>query len=221
MKSLNQYPPYNPPNMQSLPGYAVNREGQYEVIWQPTYDIQAYGTAGATQFTFFQRSVGSSSTTLADTNMRAAGQFPNPQKFLVTGIQVMFDAGNTVSAGDVTTATAAENWNDVNDVLFGSGYLELVIGSKPYLQDAPLAKFPQQFRLTGVVDSSDSSTAGADQKGLTDYAVGCGKYYAITPLMIPTNQNFSVTLNFPSAIAIASAARIGVILDGFLYRLSQ
>jgi len=218
--NLGPLTPYHPPSLAAISQYSVNREGQNEVIWQPTYDYQAYGTGGATQFTFFQRSVGAGGTTFADTNMRQAGTFPAPQEFLCTGIQVMFLPGNVVAQND--NQAVQENWNDVNDVMFGNAWLQLFIGSKPYLDDGPLAKFTQQFRLGGVANSSAATTVAATDAGqVVDYAVHSGKYYSITPVRLPTTQNFNVTLNFPTAVPIATAGRIGVILDGFLYRLSQ
>ena len=35
------------------------------------------------------------------------------------------------------------------------------------------------------------------------------------------NQNFDVTIAFPALVAVQAGATLGVILDGFLYRLSQ
>ncbi len=218
---LGPLTPYHPPSLAALTGYSVNREGQNEVIWQPAYDYQTYAAAGATQFTFFQSSVGTGGTTLADTNIRQAGTFPAPQEFLITGIQVLFVPGNTVAQGNAAAATTQENWNDVSDVMFGNAFLELFIGSKPYLQDGPLAKFTQQFRLGGVADNAATGTNATPVVWLIDYAVHSGKYYSITPVKLPTTQNFNVTLNFPTAVAINVDGTIGVILDGFLYRLSQ
>ena len=219
--NLGPLTPYHPPSIPALRGYNVNRAGQFEVIWQPHYDYQTYGSAGATQFTFFQTTVGAAGATLATTNIRAAGQFPRPQEFLVTGIQVLFTPGNAVALAAQGTAIAQENWNDVSDVMFGTAFLDLFIGSKSYLQDAPLAKFTQQFRLTGNSDQADSTTLGASQKTFVDYSVHAGRYYSITPIKIPANQNFNVTLNFPAVIAVNVDATIGIVLDGFLYRLSQ
>ena len=54
-----------------------------------------------------------------------------------------------------------------------------------------------------------------------DFARAIGRYYEITPLLVPMNQNFSVALNWPAAVAVATTGRIGVILDGFYYRQSQ
>ena len=218
--SLGPLTPFNPPTVDMLRNYAVNRAGQLEVIWQPQYEYQTYGTAGATQFTFFQTTVGASSTTLANTSMKAAGQFPAPTEFLVTGIQVYFRPGNAVAQVGAVTLVQ-ENWNDVNDVLFGLGWLDFFIGSKSYLTDGPISKFTQQFRIAGGGWQADSTTAGAAQKTFIDYATHTGRYYAITPVKLQSNQNFNVTLNFPTAITVPVAGRIGVILDGFLYRLSQ
>jgi hypothetical protein len=35
------------------------------------------------------------------------------------------------------------------------------------------------------------------------------------------NQNFIVTLNWPTDVTVANTGRIGVCLDGFYYRQSQ
>lgn len=219
--NLGPLTPYHPPSLAAVQQYNVNREGQNEVIWQPTYDYQTYAAAGASQFTFFQTTVGSAGTTLADTNIRAQGTFPAPQEFLITGIQVMFLPGNVIAQAGVDVNVVQENWNDVNDVMFGNAWLELFIGSKPYLDDGPLAKFTQQFRLGGVANNAATGTAASAIAWLVDYAVHGGKYYSITPVKLPTTQNFNITLNFPTAIAINTGGTIGVILDGFLYRLSQ
>lgn len=222
MNNLGPLTPYHPPSVDALRAYNVNRPGQVEVIWQPTYDFQVYPAAGTTQLTFFQTTVGTAGATLATTNMEAAGQFPRPKEFLVTGIQVFFEPGGALSQANVAAATAIqENWNDVSDVMNGAAFLRFFIGSKDYLIDTPLSKFTQQFRLGGVANFAATGTNATPVVWFLDYAVHSGKYYAITPTKLPSNQNFNVSLNFPTAIAVDVAAQIGVILDGFQYRLSQ
>ena len=56
-----------------------------------------------------------------------------------------------------------------------------------------------------------------------DYAVFTGPVYQITPVRLIPTQNFNVSLNWATAVALPSGVngRIGVILGGFLYRLSQ
>lgn len=219
--NLGPLTPFHPPTLPALQNFEVNRDGQNEVIWQPTYDYLPYPAAGAANLTFFQRTVGAAANGIADTNMRASGQFPAPQRFLITGIQLFFAPPAAVSRGAELEAATATNWNDVQAVMEGIASLQLFIGSKPYLNDAPLSKFTQQFKLAG--EGAVAGTYSATTQSYIDYAVHCGKYYAITPIIIPTNQNFDVQLTFPALIPLTGDVdgRIGCILDGFLYRLSQ
>jgi len=210
VRALGGTTPQNPPNIEALRAYNVNRAGKVEVIWQPTYEYQDYLVAGHTQLTFFQNTVGSVAGGLSVTNVRAAGQFPRPQEFLITGIQVTFEVGAVVAQA---AAAVASNLQDSFDVL-NSGNLELFIGSKAYLNDAPVGVFPQQYGIATAVQTGATTAA--------DYARPAGRYYQITPVKIPANQNFAVTLNWPEgAVPVVTQATIGVRLDGFLYRLSQ
>lgn len=218
-QGLGPLTPYHPPSLMALKNYNVNRPGQVEVIWQPTYDFQVYPAAGTTQLTFFQTTVGTAGATLATTNMEAAGQFPRPKEFLVTGIQIFFEPGGVVAQAGIADGVAQENWNDVSDVMNGAGFLRFFIGSKDYLIDTPLSKFTQQFRLGGVANITGNGSVATTT--FIDYAVHSGKYYSITPTKLPSNQNFNVSLNFPAVIAVAVDGNIGVLLDGFQYRLSQ
>ncbi len=217
---LGPLTPYHPPDIGALQSYNVNRAGQPEVIWQPLYDYQAYAMGGATQFTFFQTPQGQGGTTLGDTNMTSPGMLPRPQEFLVTGIQVYFKPGNAVARAALAATVVQENWNDVNDILFGESYLNFFIGSKSYLVDGPIAKFTSCFGIAGG-GWRNGTTAADMNTSFIDYAKHSGRYYSITPVKLPANQNFNVTLNFPTAIGASVAGTIGVILDGFLYRLSQ
>lgn len=209
---MDQLQPYNP-----------NLPNSIESIWQPYYDFQSYPTAGQTSLTFFQVPKGQSSKTFDDTNMLLAGQFPAPTAFLITAIQVLFMPHWLVTAGgnmSVTAAVAAVNTN-INDVgqVANTGNLILTIGSKPYLVDAPLGKFPPNFSIGGL--QAYSGTFAAGTYIATDFARTIGRYYEITPLLVPMNQNFSVTLNWNAVVTVANIGRIGVILDGFYYRQSQ
>ncbi len=207
---LGPVSPARPPNIQALKKYNVNRVGNIEVIWQPTYEYQTYPTTGQTQLTFFQNPVGAVAGGLSTTNVRSAGQFPRPQEFLVTGIQVTFEVGGAVSIA----SAAPTKVQDVFDVS-NSGNLDLFVGSKSYLTDAPLGVFPQQWGI----DNNGGIGGGAFT---SDYSRPIGRYYSITPVKLPANQNFNVTLNWPEGVVpVTTQAVIGVRLDGFLYRLSQ
>jgi len=62
----------------------------------------------------------------------------------------------------------------------------------------------------------------ADQATSYDYPVHAGPVYKITPIQLMASQNFHVSVNYLSAtVDITNEGRIGIILGGFLYRLSQ
>lgn len=209
-----------PPKVGQLAQYNPNRPDAVEGVWQPFYDFQSYAMAGQTQLSFFQVPVGQSGKTLADTNMTNAGMFPNPTALFVTGIMIDFTPLNVVSAIGAAALRVQANANDAAAVA-RSGWLEFQIGSKVYLTDAPLNKFAPNYNAGIESNISAFGTAAAPAQVDTDYAKWKGRYYAITPFLIPPTQNFSVRLNWPTAVAVTVAARIGVILDGFYYRQSQ
>jgi len=216
-----------PPSVESLAQFNPNRANAIEGIWQPFYDFQVYLAAGQLQLQFFQVPQGQAGKTRADTNMTNAGMFPNPTAFFCTGVMVCHTPLNDPSVASVTAQRALANWEDAIAVA-QSGWLELQIGSKVYLIDAPIGKFAPNFTVGGVAAVSMAimpTTAGltAPVFPQTDvnYARAQGRYYAITPFLIPPTQNFAVTLNWPALVTNTVASRIGVILDGFWYRQSQ
>ena len=211
-----------PPSLAQLEQYNVNVDGQPEVIWQPLYDYQVYAAAGFTSQRFFNVPAGQAGKTFDDTNLETAGVLPVPQNMAITSVEVVFFPGNVIGSQGAATI-AGDNWNDVQAVQ-EAGHLSLVIGSKEYLLDAPLGKFPPAFRIAGGAALADSTTAGAAQLTQIDYAVFAGRIYDIVPLRLISQQNFRVDLNFDNGVvALPStvAGRIGVRLNGFRYRLAQ
>jgi hypothetical protein len=209
-----------------LSRYSVNREG-WEAIRQTLYDFQSYPAAGANQLTFFALPIGQNGKTLSDTNLNLAGQLPKNQEFLIQSIEVFFSPTTpTVAAAMPSAFGAGAASVQVNDsyIVGRSGNLTLTIGSKPYLQEAPIGRFPQKAHFETTAGASDASTAGANLAYRTAYGRWSGRPYLLdpVPLLLPENQNFTVTLNWPEGVqAISNPARIGVILDGLLYRRSQ
>ena len=218
----------NFPSFEQLDNWSVNRSGDYEVIHQSLYDFQTYAQAGQTSLNFYSVPKGQSSKTIADTNLTLAGVLPAPIHFVVQSIEVYFIPAPlpvTVETAADLTVVVPDYTNDVFEV-WESGSLDFVIGSKSYLQEAPIGRFPQKTRMN--VDTSSAlqvkQAIAADQHWAlaSDYAAFAGRPYWIDPwlLLVPT-QNFSVELLWPTAVAISAAARIGVVMDGLLYRLSQ
>jgi hypothetical protein len=208
-------------NLSDFTRYAVNRSDQMEVIRQTLYDFQTYPMAGASQLTFFAVPVGQSNKTRADTNMTIAGSLPAPIRFAIQAIEVYFFPGPFPSLAPA--APSIDNHvNDVWEVFSGVAWAELQIGSKPYLIEAPLLRFPPFARFAGFAGMSDSTTAGASGFERTAYMAPAGRPYIVDPpLLLEPTQNFSFTLNFPTAIAVSAAGRIGVVLNGVTSRNSQ
>ncbi len=211
------------PSLQELEKYNVNRAGEFEAVRQSLYDFQTYAQAGQTQLIFFQVPAGQSSKTNADTNLEIAGSLPNPKMHLVQSIEVLFYPSVAPSRGPIADESSIF-LNDVYNVS-KSGWLSFFIGSKEYLKEAPIGRFPPKTKLDGFAAIATSLTAGAATQSRDTYAVFSGRPYLVDPwILLKPTQNFNVTLNWPTAVALNAAdtaARIGVALDGVLYRNSQ
>lgn len=223
----------NIPQRSELSRYAVNRQG-WEAIRQSLYDFQQYAAAGSTQLSFFNLPIGQGTSyagggtkSLSDTNMTLAGQLPANQEFLIQSIEVVLLTTTPTVAAAMPAAFGAQAIAvHVNDtyIFRRSGNLVLTIGSKPYLQEAPLLRFPPKTHFEINAALADVSTAGASFQSRIAVSRSAGRPYLLSPvdLLLPQNQNFGITLNWPEgAQAIANPARCGVILDGILYRKSQ
>jgi len=198
--------------------YGVNAVNMKNVLAWNLYDIQTYPTAGATSFTFFQTPNGSGGKTLTDTNMTNAGVLPAPQSFWLDSVEVEVWPG--VDLSTYADAAANEFVNDVWNIL-KDGYLTLTIGSSPYIQEGPLERFPSSTRFgLAAAAASDAASTGTSLSTIA-YATSVGKPFELVPLVIPAQQNFSVSINFDSLVTVTTAARIGVRLCGFLNRPVQ
>lgn len=190
----------------------VNVPGMSEAIWQPLYDYQTLAAAGANTQRFFIDPVGTGGKTLADTNMELAGQIPKGQAFLITGIQVELYPG--VNIGSAAASSFAD---DIYQV-YQDGLLVLQIGSKDFVTQGNLMKFAPVNRL--AMNSAVTETAAATTRSYL-YATAAGREFAIKDLLLESNQNFSIELRELAALPSGADARIGVTLNGFLYRNAQ
>ncbi len=227
----------------ALNAYKVNRPGMGEVVRQRLYDYQLIPTAGAAQFTYFALPLGQGITsavgavvgtakTYADTNLTNAGMLPKPISYLIESIEINFEPGSVATANTFTpilpnifiavaAAAALSQIQDVNQYRI-AGWLELFIGSKTYLWEAPLGVFPPKVCLE--LDAAIASNSATTAEVAAVAAKWGGRYYYLDPpITLESQQNFAVFIKFPGAVATPSGfnARMGVIFDGVLYRLSQ
>lgn len=196
-----------------------------EAIDQPLYHLQAYGTGGATSFTFFQTAKGSATNGLADTNMNIAGALSVGQKFVVMSIGVYFigSAPQVNNAG----ASTASSLNDSKKVLEGIGSFSFFVLNKDYLDLAPLSALPSGMgTFVGGAAYQATQTSGAPGDGFISYGtnglpVASARYQLRCPIPIPAQVTFSAVINFPTAITVTTASRMGVYLWGMLIRAKQ
>jgi len=210
----------------------VNRR-EKEDIRQPLYDFTAYNLNGQAALTFFNEPVGGTNNkTLEDTNMEAAGQLPRGKEFLIESIEVLFFPGVEVSSEAVVATAGVPVSTEFADDMYDigkSGALQLFIGSKSYLDVAPLMRFPQTtgMRVDAAhgIGGGDSAAAVTAKHISTEYAVWAGRPFELDPVIVlPANQNFKVTLSWPTAVVptpSGAAGRIGVMLNGVMRRNSQ
>lgn len=220
------------PSLEQLQSYSVNRPG-WEVVRQTLYDSSAYAAAGATSLSFFSTPIGQGTglgggvKTITDTNMNLAGQLPANQYFLIESVELLIETATpTVAAGMPSAFGAQLAATSLNDmfILRRAGHLNLTIGSKSYLDESPLMKFPAKVDYDINAALADVTTAGANLQSRIAYGRAVGRPYMLKPasIFLQSNQNFSITLSWPEGLqAITNPARIVCSLDGFLYRKSQ
>ena len=215
----------NIPTTAQLQQYNVTIPSNYEALTQSLYDYQAYAAAGATSFNFFAIPQGQSSKTADDTNMVLAGQIPAQQIFLALSAEVHFYPTTPTVTAQVPAVFGAQALAAiVNDVyyIYRAGNFLFTIGSKPYLQEAPLGRLPPKTHMQVNAALADTTTAAASSQSRVAYAYAAGRPYAFgAPLKLAPNMSFSVAINFATAVAITNPARVGVVLDGILYRQAQ
>lgn len=236
MAALEKYP-----TLQDFAANKVGISGKVELIWQPLFDWNLYPTAGIAQILVFQNPQGQGQSaqpiaaaapkTNADTNMTQPGQLPAPQAFWVDGIEVQVDAGSVATANlfaiqtpngfnAVAAATVQSGETDVNAIL-SSGVLSFTIMQKEYYREGPLYRFPPRanLRLDSSLASNSATTAEVSKAKLR----ADGQPVRFDPGMgIATSSNFQVQLTWPTVVATAANnARIGVFLNGWLFRAAQ
>lgn len=206
--------------------------GVDDVIWQPLYDYQTYPLAGQLAFNFFTAQKGTGTTsafggagprTVLDTNMQLSGQLGAGNQFLTLGVGIEFFPGSLVGLTTAASPTAPETAQQPDDVysVLRNGVLQFSVQNRPYIEDAPLMKFPTQTYLTGWGAVSNGANATATTQHA--YASACGASYNVVPVLLSQNQAFQMVATFPALIALPSGVdgRFGCRLEGKLIRNAQ
>lgn len=219
-----------------------------EPIHQPLYSAYIFDAAAApSEALLFQYAVGNSvatnvatatNATLLHTNMIAAGTLSTPKVFLVTGIRVVFpeltsaliamleDTGAYTLAGPTYTANDSNLLEDLVRLVYGS-YLNFFVGVKSYLT-APTWIAPSNTGIQGdnanITTGGMTPTAPISLQNFQTYH-SAGRYFGLDryPVLIPSQQNFQMSLNFPQPTkpTIGTARVVYGVLEGILGREVQ
>lgn len=225
-----------------------NQRALLEPIVQPLYSTYLLG-AGATprELLFYQYAVGATTAgnaavlpiaTQLQTNMVAAGSFPTPKVYLASGIrlvateldatQIALITPSTAStvAGPTYTGQEVSDLDDLSKIIYGS-YLRLFVGTKEYLT-VPSFLAPANTGIQGesslfALGGTTPSAPVSNQRVATFH--GAGRYMSFNPynILIPSQQNFNVSLNFPQGTTptISVSRAIYAVMDGLLGREVQ
>ena len=194
-----------------------------DVIVQPLYDTNTIPAAGSLNLAYFQAPIGAgvgnfgaaaAVKTIADTNMRLAGQLSSGYNFDLKGFRVQ--------PAFTMTGTDGRNWSV-------GGVFTFTIASKDYLQ-VPLDTIPAGMGPAGYGSGFDAATVGTN-RGVSHGAPHISNGYTIgkQPLRLSQTQNFFVTLTWVALSPVTSTVPtqpaaglpVRVYLDGDLIRPVQ
>lgn len=215
-------------NRNNLPPALLNVLAQNQVmvanvvqaLEQPFWSTYTYPAAGpATNIiTFFQQAKNSGGLTPSMTNMLAGGNFPNPNHFLVTGVEVQFFSGVPFTDAGAPGKSAADDWFAV---MTGPSVFKFKINDIVYYEDTPLVALPPSYDIHATAAVSTTASAATDVAGYAS-ASGFRRTFG-SGIILEPNTQFSVEVAQDSPIALPSgvAGKMICKLRGIFYRLAQ
>ena len=210
------------PKLQAFTTIGANEEA----ILQPLYHYKNLAAAAVSPLTFFGVQQGGSDpdtgavASAEDTNMKQAGALPRTNRFLVQKIRVPIIPVTTLVtpvSGAVPVAATEDLSDDIARLVY-RGRLIFTIMTKPYLEIAPLGECAAGYGLTGMMGLASFQTSNL-QKVVVNNGGTLPDAGRKVMLPLTDNSTFNVIVDFPKAtLTLAVAVRIGVVLDGVLYR---
>jgi hypothetical protein len=175
-----------------------------EVVYQPLYDYVEIAAATATSAArAFQVPNGSGGKTLADTNMEVAGTIPSPrvQQVEAIGIHVKETVPTAVGVPIAELRAILEG----GVLVFGTGSKNQFI--------LPLVALPPGFGVVfDIVTQAAAATGAQANNGQPGYhAAASLRGY---PIVLDENENISCELQWPTAVTVTAATKVGIYLAG-------
>ena len=190
------------------------------------YSFIAYPTAGQSMFSFFSTTIGQSNRQM--TNIQRSGHLDNP--LIVRAIRTRYYITNANHSAYVGT-DATTLYSDIVNGFFQVGVMRVIIGSKEWMQiPSPFMYAPPAYGAPRMVAAGNVNTNISHCPIATLPSSDKSAYVVDPAFLIGSDQNFQVTIEFPSgAIAVnastivanATTLYIGVELDGIEVRPIQ
>jgi hypothetical protein len=171
---------------------------EQEVIRQPLYHWKDAPKNGFFKMSFFDSAIGLPGVSDHDTNLFFPNRLPRDQRFVIESLQV---------------AVAVDGFLGVtnNALPFKLGRFELIIGAKLYGSYSPIGFFPY---FAEDIKPLDELRHFSDIEPVSPVPYSFRQYN----LVLEAEQNFMVSLSWKKPVKVPLIKRIGVILDGQLFR---
>ena len=218
------------------------------IRWQ-WYSYVTYPAAGATELNFFGQVAGQAGVTLQDTNLPKAGSFGQTHfqlKSISTDIQIAQNDVDGFTRANIDTIDTRALASDFLGGFVQAGLLRFNVGSRPFativkpFQYAPPPGSPLDYdntyvnQISAAPNPAVGATAVSGVPWVTQTKMRSNVYFVDPNILIEAEQQFSVSLQFPSGAvpvlatnviniggANANPIKVGVVLDGLLLRPVQ
>ena len=212
--------------------YGSSNYNSWQVTRWQFFSFSPFASAGVGQLPLFGNVAGVAGATQQLTNIPKANSF-GQQHFLVKAIRCAYQINDPKFAETNYLGTDATTFaSEIVNGIFQSGYLELSILAKPFLQlplpflMAPPASGDSILLTNGLTAAVIGNRPVAELNGDRD------DLFLLEPeILIEAENNFSISYNWPSGVVPLIATSIvndatnplnlGVILDGILFRPTQ
>jgi hypothetical protein len=218
------------------------------IRWQ-WYSYVTYPAAGATELNFFGQVAGQAGVTLQDTNLPKAGSFGQTHfqlKSISTDIQIGNNDVDGFTRANIDTIDTRALASDFLGGFVQAGVLRFNVGSRPFativkpFQYAPPPGSPLDYdnsyinQISAAPNPAVGATAVSGVPWVTQTKMRSNVYFVDPNILIEAEQQFNVSLQFPSGAvpvlatnviniggANANPIKVGVVLDGLLLRPVQ
>jgi hypothetical protein len=218
------------------------------IRWQ-WYSYVTYPAAGATELNFFGQVAGQANVTLQDTNLPKAGSFGQTHfqlKSISTDIQIGNNDVDGFTRANIDTIDTRALASDFLGGFVQAGVLRFNVGSRPFativkpFQYAPPPGSPLDYdntyvnQISAAPNPAVGATAVSGVPWVTQTKMRSNVYFVDPNILIEAEQQFNVSLQFPSGAvpvlatnviniggANANPIKVGVVLDGLLLRPVQ